>query len=395
MFSPAVVCWAMLSVMSGTELPQTVRIATFNVRELSTRKLDQVDAEGRGANPQLRRAAQIIQRVRPDVLLINEIDFDARQRRNATLFAQRYLKVSQNGQEPIDYRYLFFDPVNSGIPTGHDLDNDGDPDGPADAFGYGRYPGQYGMALYSRYPIEAEAARTFQNFLWKDMPDNLMPDGRHDKPAWYSPDQTAILRLSSKSHWDVPVRIGDRVLHVLASHPTPPAFDGPEDRNGRRAFDEIRLWADYLTGGQAARYLTDDRGGCGGLAADASFVICGDLNADPVKDRRAYGRPVIDQLLRHPRVEDPTPKSDGAALHPKAYPGEKTTRTCDFGRIDYVLPSKDLAVRGSGVFWPGPNDPLRPLVDDPEPSSDHRLVWVDVVMAPDRRPTRRWRGSRY
>ena len=240
----------MLATMSGAQQYQTARVATFNIRKLCTTKLEQVEADGRGANLQLRKAAEIIQRVRPDVLLINEIDFDAERRRNAAAFADRYLKVSQNEQQPIDYPFVFFAPVNTGVPTGFDLDNDGDPNGPADAFGYGHYPGQYGMVLYSRYPIDAQAARTLQMFRWQAMPDNLMPDGRDDKPAWYTPEEAAILRLSSKSHWDVPVRIGQAVRHVLASHPTPPAFDGPEDRNGRRAFDEIRLWSDYIAGGR-------------------------------------------------------------------------------------------------------------------------------------------------
>jgi endonuclease/exonuclease/phosphatase family metal-dependent hydrolase len=376
----------LLAMTSGADMGHTVRVATFNIWELSGKKLNQVDAEGHGANLQLRKAAEIIQRVRPDVLLINEIDFDAEQRRSAALFAQRYLKVGQNGQEPIDYPHVFFEPVNTGLPTGLDLDNDGAPNGPADAFGYGRYPGQYGMALYSRYPIEADRARTFQKLLWQAMPNNLMPDGQAGKPAWYSPQEAALLRLSSKSHWDVPLRIGETVLHVLASHPTPPVFDGPEDRNGRRAFDEIRLWADYLTGGESAAYLVDDGGGRGGIDPNASFLILGDLNADPVKDRAAYGRPAISQLLQHPRVQDPRPTSTGAAAHPKPYPGDKATRTCDFGRIDYVLPSSDLTVRGSGVFWPPPDHAQRPLVEDPDKSSDHRLVWVDLDISPKDSP---------
>ncbi|UCG17627.1 MAG: endonuclease/exonuclease/phosphatase family protein [Phycisphaerales bacterium] len=380
MWQTVVVAGMALAAMSGDRSRQTVRIAAFNVWELSARKLGQVDANGHGLNPQLRKAAQIIQRVRPDILLINEIDFDAGRRENAAAFRDRYLKVGQSGQDLIDYPHVFFAPVNTGVPTGHDLDNDGTSAGPADAFGFGRYPGQYGMALYSRYSLDATAARTFQRFLWKDMPNNLMPDGQNDRPAWYSADEAAILRLSSKSHWDVPVHIGDTVLHVLASHPTPPVFDGPEDRNGRRAFDEVRLWADYLTGGEAAGYLVDDRGRGGGLQPGALFVILGDLNADPVKDRGAYGRPAIDQLLAHPRVQDPAPKSEGGAAHASSYPGDKACRTCDFGRIDYVLPCRELTVRGSGVFWPAPDDPLRSLVDKPEPSSDHRLVWVDVVI---------------
>ncbi len=358
---------------------ETVRFATFNIWELRAPKLDQVDAAGVGTNPQLRGAAEIIQRVRPDVLLVNEIDFDAGRRLNARKFVDRYLKVSQNGQQPIDYQHIFFEPVNTGVPTGSDLNNDGTTDGPEDAFGYGRYPGQYGMALYSRFPLDSKAARSFQVFLWKDMPGNLLPDGSGDKPSFYSPEEVAVLRLSSKSHWDVPVRIGDAVVHVLASHPTPPVFDGVEDHNGRRCFDEIRFWADYISGARRAAYLVDDRGRRGGLADGALFVIMGDLNADPLKDNAAYGQPAVVQLLNHPGVQDVEPRKQ-EPVESTGPPGYPERRTCDFGRIDYVLPSAKFEIRGSGVYWPDRGHPEHDLVARPESSSDHRLVWVDAAM---------------
>ena len=365
--------------------PSRVRFATFNVWELSSAKLARVDADGRGTHPQLCKAAEIVQRVRPDVLLINEIDFDPQERGNATLFLERYLKVPQSGRQPIDYPHVFFEPVNTGVPTGLDLDNNGDRNGSADAFGFGRYEGQYGMALYSRFPIDRGSARTFQMFKWKDMPGNLLPDGTGDKPKWYAPLEATVFRLSSKSHWDVPLRIpasgppGDAtVVHILACHPTPPAFDGAEDRNGRRNFDEIRLWADYVAGGDRAAYLVDDRGRRGGLAPDDVFVIMGDLNADPEKDERAYGQAAIAQLLESSRVTDAKPRRSGAgdAADWVAF------KTADFGRIDYVLPSVNLAVVDSGVFWPASSDPLFRLIEKPAPSSDHRLVYVDVVIEP-------------
>jgi hypothetical protein len=44
-----------------------------------------------------------------------------------------------------------------------------------------------------------------------------------------------------------------------------------------------------------------------------------------------------------------------------------------------VLPSRRLKVRDAGVFWPRSDDPLFRLVGTfPFPTSDHRLVWVDV-----------------
>jgi hypothetical protein len=378
-----------------------VRFATFNIWELTSAKLGRVDAEGRGTTPQLRKAAEIIQRVRPDVLLVNEIDFDPAERKNAALFMERYLKVPQGGQPPIDYAHIFFAPVNTGVPTGLDLDNDGKSDGPEDAFGYGKYEGQYGMALYSRFPLDRAQVRTFQKFKWMDMPGNLMPDGTGGKPKWYAPLEVAVLRLSSKSHWDIPLEIAAGktggsavVLHVLAAHPTPPAFDGAEDRNGRRNFDEIRLWADYLTGGERAAYLVDDRGQRGGLAADTSFVIMGDLNADPDKDERPYGLAAIDQLLKLPRVQDPQPRHGGmpnatadastpTTQHSVLSPQSSVLlKTADFGRIDYVLPSANLKVMDAGVFWPASGDPLYRLIAEPDPSSDHHLVWIDVAVMP-------------
>ena len=353
-----------------------VRVATFNVEILSREKVDQVDERGRGRNPQLLKAAEIVQRVRPDVLLLNEIDFDG----GATprLFVERYLQVDRDGQSGVDYPHVYCEASNTGVLSGFDLDDDGKTDSPEDGWGFGHYPGQYAMALLSRFPIDAEAARTFHLLRWQAMPGNLMPDGQDGKPAWFDPEEAAALRLSSKSHWDVPVRIGGVVVHVLASHPTPPVFDGDEDRNGRRNFDEIRLWADYLS--DAAGYLVDDRGGRGGLPAGASFVLLGDFNADPYNDRAPYGTTAIGQLLDHPRVRDPLPRAPGGAEVEREYAGPADTRTSSWGRLDYVLPSHDLEVRDSGVFWPASDDPLDRLVSGDEAASDHHLVWVDLVV---------------
>ena len=170
------------------------------------------------------------------------------------------------------------------------------------------------MLVLSRHPIDETAVRTFRNLLWKDMPDHAMPDG-------YWPAATAAqLRLSSKSHWDVPIRIDDaHTLHLLASHPTPPVFDGPEDRNGLRNAAEIRLWADYLTPG-ADDYIVDDAGVAGGLAEGERFVICGDHNADPHDGSGVEGS--IAQLLDHEtrvvevsRMLSGSPDSDAARDH--------------------------------------------------------------------------------
>lgn len=366
--------------------PAKFRIAQYNVWELSRAKMDEKSPDGAGANAQLRKAAAVIAIAQPDILVINEIDFDEA-RENPKLFLRNYLEPAYRhrnlGSVPFDH--IFFEPVNTGVPTGRDLNNDGKNNGPEDAYGFGKYPGQYGMAIYSRYPLEADKARTFQKFLWRDMPKNLMPDGSDGRPAYYAPEEVGDFRLSSKSHWDVPVKVGGREIRLLVSHPTPPVFDGPEDSNGRRNFDEVRLWADYIAGDETAAYIVDDRGGRGGLAADAPFVLIGDQNVDPVKSESPYGKPAIAQVLDLKRVQDPKPMSKGAAADnsddpKKRYPGDAGLRTSNFGRIDYVLPSSDLTVIASAVFWPAADEPGRDLVIGQDRASDHHLVWLDLAL---------------
>jgi Endonuclease/Exonuclease/phosphatase family len=343
-------------------------------------------------NAQAAAVAEVIQRVRPDVLLVNEFDFDAGGVA-LRLFQDNYLSVPHNGAAPIVYPYRFAAESNTGIPTGKDLNNNGVVGGPEDAFGFGFFPGQFGMAVYSMYPIQTDKVRTFQRFLWKDMPGAKLPDDpATPAPAdWYAPDELAIFRLSSKSHWDLPLQVGRERIHFLVSHPTPPVFDGPEDRNGTRNFDEIRFWADYITP-YRSDYIYDDQGRRGGLERKAEFVIAGDQNSDPLDGDSIPGS--IQLLLDHPLVNtDETPESAGAVEQSALQGGANLTHrsdprfdTADFAdtapgnlRADYVLPRKTLRIVDSGVFWPLASDPLFRLVGVfPFPTSDHKLVWVDL-----------------
>ena len=255
-----------------------------------------------------------------------------------------------------------------------------------DAWGYGLHPGQYGMLVLSRYPIDTAAARTFQLLKWHTLPGATRPlDPDSGQPFW--PDAVwQQLRLSSKSHWDVPVDTPNGRIHVLASHPTPPAFDGPEKRNVARNADELKLWHEYLKGESDSDWLCDDQGRCGGLPAAARFVIVGDLNNDPIDGNGRHE--AIVQLLQHPRVAPiPAPGSEGARELGLAYAargikreGDPAHATGDFGprngslRLDYVLPSIGFETLGSGVHWPLSTQPAAAATK----ASDHHLVWVDV-----------------
>ncbi len=366
---------------------RTVRFSTFNASLNRNNAGDLVRDLSTPDNQQARNVAETIQRVNPDVLLVNEFDYAPQA---VDLFRDNYLEVSQNGAAPVTYPYAYIAPSNTGVPSGFDLNNNGDIGGPDDALGFGFFEGQFGMVVYSKYPIDTERVRTFRHFLWKDMPGAMLPDDPATAaPAdWYSPAELEVFRLSSKSHWDLPIQVGRRTVHFLVSHPTPPVFDGPEDRNGTRNFDEIRFWADYVRPSRSG-YVYDDAGRHGGLRPGAAFVIAGDQNSDPLDGDSIPG--AAQQLLDNPRVNARfAPSSAGAPEAAVLQGGANTTHrsdpaydTADFAdstpgnlRADYVLPSKSLRVTGGGVFWPTRADPLFRLTGNFPfvPTSDHREV---------------------
>ena len=374
--------------------PEEVRFASFNA-SLNRFNAGDLAAElSAPGSPQPDVIAEIIQRTRPDVLLINEFDYDPG---NVALdgFQINYLSVAHGDADPIHYPFRFAAPSNTGIPSGRDLDKSGSIGGPGDAFGFGFFPGQFGMAVYSMFPINIDDIRTFQLFLWEDMPGAMLPVNP-DGTSYYDAGDLAIFRLSSKSHWDVPIQIDGKTVHFLTSHPTPPVFDGPEDRNGTRNNDEIRFWADYVIPSRSG-YIYDDNGNEGGLAPGSMFVIAGDQNSDPLDGDSIPGS--IQQLLEHPLVNTKvTPDSPGGVEQSilqddnnDLHLGDPAFDTADFAeavfggpgnlRADYVLPRKQLRIFDAGVFWPLESDPLFSLVGTfPFPSSDHRLAWVDVMV---------------
>lgn len=321
-----------------------------------------------GKDQQIADVIGIIASVQPDILLLNDFDYD---------LGGVALGLFADGlaAKGVSYPYRFALRPNTGMPSGVDLDGDGWLGGPGDNQGFGQFAGSQAMAVLSRLPIEASAAKDFSAELWKNLPGAVLPivDGQ----PW--PSQTAwnTQRLSSKGHWDVPIRLPEgRMIHLLAAHPTPPVFDGPEDQNGLRNRDEIRFWSLYLEQ----------------LSPDAEFVILGDLNADPNDGEGSHA--AIRGLLAHPLVQDVRPTSRGAVVASDLQAGpnlkqvsDPTFDTVDWDegrtpgnmRVDYVLPSANLQISGAGVFWPAPDQVGFALVgSDGSRGSHHRLVWVDV-----------------
>ncbi len=371
-----------------------IRIATFNA-SLYRAEAGALRAEmATRTSAQAKAVAEIIRELRPQILLLNEFDHDPTGASYKD-FVENYLLDPELQGLPLPYAHHYAPPVNTGVPSGFDLDNDGQVNnGGGDALGFGAFPGQYGFVIFSQFPIDLPQVRTFQKFLWKDLPGALLPGlpPQHQNKDWYDESELEIFRLSSKSHVSVPIALPGFKIHLLASHPTPPAFDGPEERNKRRNHDEVRLWTEFVSVDKPADFLKDDAGTSGGLG-QKPFVVLGDLNLDP-QDGSGFNA-AIQQLLEHPRTQNLTPTSQGgktsAALRGginSSQKGDPSADTAQFPadvvgnlRVDYVIPSVELEVLGSGVFWPKGTEPTAQVFESKQGEVfDHRPVFVDISL---------------
>jgi hypothetical protein len=323
---------------------ETLRIATFSAPlsgdgpGLLLRDIQS------GENEQIIAIQQIIAHTAPDVLVLTDFDYD--------LDGIALSAFAASLAEP--YPHLFALQPNAGMATGLDINGNGRLGEARDAQGYGRFAGDGGMAILSRFPILAEEATDFSAVLWKDVPDATLP--RVAGQPFLSDTVLARLRLSSTGHWIVPIDLPEGPpLSLMAFSATPPVFDGPEDMNGLRNRDELRLWAHVLEG----------RFG----RVPESFVIVGNANLDP-KGGEGYPQAMAD-FLANPSLQDPLPDQPTADW-PQDGPGQL--------RVSYVLPSRDWRLFDAGVFWPAPDDPDRGLIgDDGLTAGPHRLVWVDII----------------
>lgn len=315
----------------------------------------------RGDDPQVQGVVGVINHIAPDIIVLSGIDYDFRLR------ALNALNDRLGGTGP-EYPYAFSLRPNTGWSIPADVDGDGRLGGPADAHGYGEFSGQGGLAILSKFPILEDKVVDHSRRVWADLG---LPAG---------PPENAFdgLRLSTKAHWEVPIRLpSGEQFDIFTWHATPPVFDGPEDRNGRRNYDETVFWLDRLE------------------AVDSPVVVAGNANADPIDgDGLNQG---IRSLLDHSRLQDPEPRSRGGEMAARidggvnlAQLGDPSLDTVDWRdgpndpgnlRVSYVLPSLEFDVLDAGVFWPAPGDPDRSLIGETgNLASRHRLLWVDLVL---------------
>ena len=351
--------------LAGFVTADPIRIATYTT-DLSRKGPGLLlrDIEG-GKDPQIAAVQAVIDAGDADIISLQSIDWDLE---NLALTA-----LNEGLTNP--YPFLFSRRPNTGIDSGLDLDRDGRTRGPGDALGYGEFSGRKGMAVLSRFPIDQTRVIDLSQILWRDLPEAALPTWPNGDP-YYDEKALSVLPVSTTGHWLVPIEaFPNRFLNLLTLHSTPPVFDGIEDRNGRRNADEVRLWGHFLSG-KLGMQPNDD-----------PYVMAGNLNLDP-NDGDGHRRAFY-QLLADGSLQDPAPSSLGGAEAAAQGPpnqgqvGKPDLETADWEegegpgnlRVDYVLPSSEITVLGSGILWPASDRDFANIVTT---ASRHRLVWVDI-----------------
>ncbi len=304
-------------------------------------------------DPQVAAVVAVLQRLDADVVVLTGIDYDYGQAAITALQAD----LATAGA---DYPHVLALRPNAGVQTGLDLDGNGQTGEARDAQGFGRFAGSAGMAVLSRLPLGE--ARDFSGLLWADLPGaNLPPD--------MSDAAREVQLLSTSGHFDVPVIHGDgRALHLLMWYATPPVFDGPEDRNGRRNHDEAAFWRHLLAGDLPF------------APPESPFVLLGQSNLDPVDGDGLHQ--AMTALLTHPALQDPAPRGENLHVDP-GQTGDPRLDTALYAkglgglRVDVLLPQAGLDVPTAGVLWPAEGDPFIATLDA---ASRHRPVWADIVL---------------
>ena len=354
----ALAALALVPAAAATPPDADVRFATFNAslnRNLAGQFVSDISTPN---NVQAKNAAETIQRVRPDVLLINEFDFDAAgdgapplpgqlpldrpERRSADLLpvplhgrvehrhSVRLRPEQQRRRRRAGRRFrlrLLPGPVrNGGLLDVSDRRHGHPhlPEVPLEGHARRPAPGRSRHAGTGRLVLARRAERV--PALLEEPLGPADPGREQGRPLPHQPPDAARLRRPR----------------------------GPERRHGN--FDEIRFWADYISPGKAG-YIYDDGGGTGGLKPGSLFVIAGDQNSDPLDGDSIPGS--IQLLLEHPLVNTTfTPESPGAVQQNALQGGANLTHrsdprfdTADFAdsapgnlRADYVLPRRNMQI---------------------------------------------------
>jgi 3-phytase len=362
--------------------PVRLRVGHFNLREMSTAKLlDESDEQATAA-------AQILARFAPDIISINELQFDMQGVPTPSMpGAPGTTGWGQFDVFGADNAHRLADRIAAaGTPEGYEhrlifVGNSGYYwEGSTLGFdwfilrGWGEFRGRFNTAILSRYPILLDQVRIISDVPWDALPENHIAKMKAETGIDVPPG----FPIFEKGLNIVPVQVNDEVLHLVLLHTVSPAFD---PINPYRNYDELRALVMFLDG---------QLPGVEPLPPDAKFMIVGDLNADPDDGDGLPG--AIQQVLDHPSVI----AVFGAGAGTKGNNGQYNTYLSGCGlddgsivqnptqkfqlQLDYLLPSTNLGEPlETFLFFPD-FQTEREDFDLACRASDHRFAYTDIQL---------------
>jgi len=355
----------------GGPADDLTRVGTYNIEILSSSKLNDPD------EPQVNAAVEVIARVSPDILAIQELQYELEagetpgamdEANNGRVLADLMRAADETG----GYDHTLIVLGNSGFDwPGYDPDVHDPYFGP----GGSTPPGMFNMAVISRYPILVDQVEFIIDFSWTDLPENSLSV----LEATTGVVVPAGFPLFSAGLLVAPIDLGDEILYLVVLQTTPPHVSDIHKHRNLDQLTGLRLLVDgALPGYEDA------------LPSDARFVLVGDWNAD---GDHGDGFPeAIYQLLEHPSITPFQPTGAGSI---GVSPEKNTTASvCGEGdgldaadpatgmqfQMDYVLPSANLgAPITGGMFYPDfetePDDWALACA-----ASNHMLLWGDLPL---------------
>lgn len=345
-----------------TESARTYRYLHYNIKEFTTAKI--LD----GQNKQTVRAASIVKNLAPDLISINEMQYDKKDVPTKGLPGtgqnmKRFLAIIDPATTA-DWQYTFGE-GNTGKKAIKQTDGNyaENPNAPAsralaDQVNFGTFPGQYSTGFATKFPIKN---RLINNKIrWQDW-DKSFPFANHALPDGTTLPPT--MSLFDKNFNDSEVDIGGKLIHFITYH-TVPAFDfgSASNTNVLRNQAQLEFLEWYLLGScepaNTNSQVKQCKRGIRPLTTADSFIAVGDLNVD--YNSTSPGAAVIKRLLTNTRTQDfraenPDPQFQKDPVTGKSHITYMSDGV-DLGKLqsnlDYFIVSKDLQVVDAKVAVP-------------------------------------------
>jgi len=275
-----------------------VRVVHYNVKELDSVKLKQGLS-----HKQVSAAMNVIRKLKPDFLSINEMQYDLK-----SVPTKEFKSVGKNMNKVMDLLNLGwsttdvgFGPANTGtlalkLPGTSDYTTNTLKRELADPVNFGVFPAEYSAGGATRFPVVKRIIE--KNIRWTEF--NPQRDLSTFKDTNGKPLDAKTIELFDKNFMDMVVQIGNKEVHFVLLHTVPSHdFDNAGSPNSARNADQLAFLEWYLTGETNVKVPANLK--IKPLKPTDLFVAMGDWNVDARKVEIS-GAQVLQSLFKKTKL---------------------------------------------------------------------------------------------